>query len=426
MYLIVSYKIARIQYSSFFDRTRDMKWSNVIGQEEVKTRLRELVRDGHIPHAIMLSGETGYGTLALAMAFASTLLCRFSATKKKGSAVGSLFSEEASYNTPQESTEACGSCPQCNMLRQWQHPDLHYSFPTIKSAAMTSDHKPTSDDYMKEWYEAMQTEGPYLSFDFWLEQMKTTTQQAIITAAESDALAKKLSLTSSQGGYKIAIVWLAERMNEESANKILKTLEEPTPKTVFILVVEHPEQLLETIRSRVQNIDVPRIEARDMEEALVSRRGISQESARRISRAAEGNWLTALEMLSPDSERHLFLDLFIMLMRQVYQRDVRGMKKWSETTGSFGREQQKRMLQYFMRMIREAFMSNFQKPELSYMTLEEENFVKKFGPFINETNVIEINSLLELALRDISQNTSQKIVFYDTALRLTVLLLRKQ
>lgn len=416
-----------------------MKWSEVIGQEEVKNRLRELVAGRHIPHALMLSGETGYGTLALAMAFASTLLCRFSLNKgrtqepglmdfgqdssSEHSDITSLPISDASQESPD--TEACGDCPQCSMLRHWQHPDLHFSFPTVKSPSMAAEHKPVSDDFMREWYEVINREGPYLSFDLWLEEMKTTTQQAIITAAESDALARKISLTSSQGGYKVAVIWLAERMNEESANKILKTLEEPTDKTVFILVVEHPERLLETIRSRVQTIDVPRIDCRSMEQELVARRGLDLDTARHVARASEGNWITAVEMLSPDSERRLFLDLFIMLMRQVYARDVRGMKKWSETTGAFGREKQKRLLTYFMRMIREAFVSNFHNEALSYMTVEEGQFVKKFGPFINETNVIEINALLELAHRDISQNTNQKIVFYDTALRLTVLLLRK-
>ena len=170
---------------------------------------------------------------------------------------------------------------------------------------------------------------------------------------------------------------------------------------------------------------MPKIEGKDITEALVARRGIDSDTAASIARAADGNWLAAVEQLMPDSESRMFLDLFIMLMRQVYAKDVRGMKKWSETTGGFGREKQKRLLAYFMRMIREAFVSNFNAPELSYMTREEEQFVKKFGRFINETNVIEINDLFELAVRDISQNTNQKVVFFDTALRLTVLLLRK-
>lgn len=364
-----------------------MNWNDVIGQQDVKDRLKDLITYGRIPHAIMLCGETGYGTLALAEAFATELL----------------------HKTTQ------------------YHPDLHYSFPTVKLPSMASDHKPVSDDFMKKWMELLKVEGPYITLEKWMHAMTATTQGALITAAESDDLARKLSLKSSQGGYKVAIIWLAERMNEESANKILKTLEEPSDMTVFILCVERPELLLETIRSRVQRIDVPAIDEKSLEKALVEKRGLDQNVAHSLSRASNGNWLTAVGLLSPDSERKLFLDMFIMLMRQVYQRDVRGMKKWSDTVGDakFGREKQKRMIQYFLRMIREAFMSNFMNPELSFMTMEEEQFVSKFGRFINEANVIDINALFELALRDITQNTNTKIVFYDTALRLTVLLLRK-
>lgn len=392
----------------------------MIGQDDVKDRLKGLVADGRVPHAIMLCGETGNGTLALAMAMASTLLCQ----GRLDTGGGGMFADEVPAE-PQP--EACGNCPQCAMLRQWHHPDLHFSFPTVKSGSMSSDHKPVSDDYMSQWYDLINTQGPYITLDQWMDAMGATTQQAIITAAESDALGRKIALKASQGGYKVAIIWLAERMNDESANKILKTLEEPTESTVFILCVERPELLLETIRSRVQRIDVPRIDTESLTSALIERRGLDEQIARRLARATDGNWTKAIEQLEPDSEQKLFLDMFIMLMRQVYSRDVRGMKKWSETVGDakFGREKQKRLLQYFMRMVREAFMSNFQNPELTYMTLEEEQFVSKFGRFINEANVIDINALLELALRDISQNTNQKIVFFDTALRLTVLLLRR-
>lgn len=397
-----------------------MKWNEVIGQDDAKNRLKGLVTSGRVPHAIMLAGDTGNGTLALAMAMASTLLCQ----GRLNTGGGGMFDDE----TPAEpQPEACGACPQCAMLKNWHHPDLHFSFPTVKASSMSSDHKPVSDDYMTEWNKLIVRQGPYVTLDQWMEAMNATTQQAIITAAESDALARKIALKSSQGGYKVAIIWLAERMNEESANKILKTLEEPTDNTVFILCVERPELLLETIRSRVQRFDIPKIDTEAMTDALINRRGVDGEEARRLARATNGNWNKAIELLEPDSEQDMFLDMFIMLMRYVYSRDVRGMKKWSDTVGDskFGREKQKRLLQYFMRMVRESFMSNFHNPELSFMTLKEEQFVSKFGRFINEANVIDINALLELALRDISQNTNQKIVFFDTALRLTVLLLRK-
>lgn len=403
-------------------KAQDMKWSDVIGQADAKARLGQMLAGGRVPHALMLAGPTGHGTLALAIALASALLCERAGGARHRAAQPSMFGDD---DDAEPLTEACGECPQCRMLTHFQHPDLHFSFPIVRLPSMPSDYKPTSDDFMAEWYAALDEEGPYLTLESWMRRIKATTQQPIIPAAESDALARKLTLAASQRGYKVAVVWLAERMNDDSANKILKTLEEPTPDTVFILAVERPELLLETIRSRVQRIDVPSISADDLTAALSQKRGIVPSAARGIARASAGNWTTATELLSPDAEQHIFLDQFITLMRHVYKRDVREMKKWSETVAAFGREKEKRLLTYFMRMVREAFISNFHEPQLSYMTAEEEKFIANFGRFVNESNVIEINALLELAVRDIAQNTNQKIVLFDTALRLTVLLLRK-
>ena len=410
-----------------------MEWTAVIGQEEVKDRLRSLIVADRVPHALMLCGTTGYGSLALALAFASALLCDRTRQRIMPQAFsgGGLFGGEdpladsAAAPRTIDDAEACGTCSQCKMLREWHHPDLHFTFPTVKLPSMTAQHKPVSDDFMAEWYGMLVNDGPYVTMNMWAERMKATTQQAIITAAESDAIARKLSLKSSQGGYKVAVVWLAERMNEESANKILKTLEEPAPDTVFILVVEQPERLLETILSRVQRIDVPPIGQESLAQALVRRRGLDEDTATRLARATEGNWIEAVEQLLPDSEQRQFLDLFVMLMRLVYKRDVKGMKGWSDAAAALGREKQKRMITYFLRMVREAFMSNFHDPRLTYMTREEEDFVTRFGQYINEDNVIEMTALWELALRDIAQNTNQKIVFYDTSLRLTSLLARR-
>lgn len=409
-----------------------MKWSDVIGQQTVKERLIEMVRAERVPHALLLAGETGYGSLALAMALASTLLCQGNSKPKQvedAGFFGMMEPEEPQQEATDDAiiTEACGECPQCKMLRDWHHPDLYFSFPTIKGKNMSGDHKPVSNDYSSQWNELICDAGPYITLDQWMTAMKADNQQSLFTAAESDEISRRVALTSSQGGYKVIIMWLAERMNEECANKILKTLEEPAKMTVFILVCEQPELMLETIRSRVQRIDVPRIDTESLKQALIDRRKLDADIAYRLARASDGNWLKAIEQLEVDSESRLFLDLFKQLMRMVYAKDVRGMKKWCDTVSDskFGREKQRRLLSYFLRMIREAFMSNFKEPDLNYMTLEEEQFVQNFGRFINEANVIEITELLELALRDIRQNTNQKIVFFDTALRLTQLLLRK-
>lgn len=376
-----------------------MTWSEVIGQTEAKERLLQMTREGRVPHAMMLCGPAGCGKLALAVAMGCHLL-------RNG----------MEGTSPSANTEA--------MLQNLSHPDLHFTFPTIKSPGMGSEHQPVSDDYIRKWHDLL-TRSAYFSIDQWLDAMGATSQQAIITGAESDELSRKLSLKSSQGGYKVSIIWLPERMNLTSANKLLKLLEEPPRQTVFIMVCEEPERLLETIRSRTQRIDIKKIETNDMEQALKEQRGIDADAAHRIARAANGNWLKALDELDAGNENHAFFDMFVMLMRLAYKRDIHDLKKWSENVAGFGREKQKRMLNYFVRLIRENFIYNFQNPELNYMTQEEEAFARNFARFVNEANVVEISELLQRCQRDIAQNANAKIVFFDLALKMIVLLIQK-
>lgn len=385
-------------------------FEQVIGQREVQQHLMQMVSEGRLPHAIMLCGPQGAGKKALAIAFAKVLLSQPTSNNSQTS----MFGPEPP--TVSANTQA--------MLDKLEHPDLHFTYPTIKLPSMSADHKPVSDDFAREWHELVMG-SHYFSMNEWLERMGGENQQAIITAGESDSLLKKLSLKSSQGGYKVSIIWLPERMNIECANKILKLLEEPPAQTVFIMACEEPEKLLETIRSRVQRIDVRRIADEDVRQALIEKRGVTEEVAQRISHMANGNWLQALEMLSVDSETELFLDMFQSLMRLAYQRKVKELKAWSEQMGAMGREKQKRFLEYFLRLVRENFMYNFQREELCYMTQREEDFARNFARFINEANVLPISDLANRAIRDIGQNANAKIVFFDFALQMIVLLIQK-
>ena len=370
-----------------------MTFSEVIGQKEVAERLVQLVKEDRLPHALMLCGPQGSGKLPLAVAFACYLL---------------------DNGTP--SAHA--------MLSKLEHPDLHFTYPTIKLPSMSADHKPVSDDFAKEWHELVMR-SLYFTMEDWMTAMGGENQQAIITAGESDELVRKLSLKSSQGGYKVSVIWLPERMNIECANKLLKLIEEPPHQTVFIMVCEEPDKLLETIRSRVQRIDVKMIAIEDIEQSLIEKRGIGSDDAHRIARLANGSWLKALDELQVGSENELFLDMYIMLMRLAYQRKIKDLRKWSEQMASMGREKQKRWLTYFLRMTRENFMYNFQNEDLVYMTQREEDFAKNFARFVNEKNILPISDLANLAIRDIGQNANGKIVFFDLALQMIVLLLQK-
>ncbi len=378
-----------------------MTFDEVIGQEDAKLRLRALVEEDRVPHALMFCGPSGSGKLALALAFASYLLCQ-----------------------RRHDGDSCGSCPQCAMVRKWAHPDLHFTFPVIKASDSSADYKPVSDDFSREWHEQL-SEGPYFTIDQWLQLMNAANQQAIITVKESDEISRKLSLKSSQGGFKISLIWLPERMNEQCANKLLKLIEEPPAQTVFLLVSEEPGQLLETIRSRTQRFDIRGINTADIQEALINRRGIDADAAQRIARVAEGSWTKALQILDGDNESHEFLNLYIRINRMAVARDIAGMRDWSEDCTKQGREKQRRMLRYFHRMIREGFMYNFHQAELSYLTLEEENFIKKQAPFINEDNVIILSELMDECIRDIGQNANSKMVFFDLALQLTRLIRKR-
>ena len=369
-----------------------MTFSEVIGQKEAQQRLLQMVSEDRLPHALMLCGPMGAGKMALAIAFGCSLLDDGSPSSKA-------------------------------MLDKLEHPDLHFTYPTIKLPSMSADHKPVSDDFAKDWHELIM-DGPYFTMDQWMQAMGGENQQAIITAGESDDLVRKLSLKSSQGGYKVSIIWLPERMNIECANKLLKLIEEPPLQTVFIMVCEEPDKLLETIRSRVQRIDIKKIDDESLTRALVEKRGINEEDARRIGRLANGNWLSALEELQIGSENELFLDMYISLMRLAYQRRIKDLRKWSETMAGYGREKQKRWLTYFLKMSRENFMYNFHQEELTYMTQNEENFAHNFARFINEKNVLQMNDLGNRCLRDIGQNANGKIVFFDFALQMIVLLLQ--
>lgn len=376
-----------------------MKWSEVIGQEDIRDRLRVAADQGRVPHALLFCGPRGCGKMATALAFASYLL-----------------GEGKEDPSRDHKVEA--------MLRNWEHPDLHFTFPTIKTPKMGGDHQPVSLDFIAEW-RAMLADGPYFTMERWMTMMDATNQQAVITAAESDRLAKALSLKANQGGYKVSVIWLPERMNQTSANKLLKLLEEPPRQTVFIMVSEEPESLLETIKSRTQRVDFKRIPQDVMERALISRRMLDESTARSIARMANGDWNKAVRELETGNENLDFLENFKSLMRLAYMRNVKELKKWSENVSGYGREKQRRLLVYFMRMVRENFVYNFHRQELVYMTPAEESFSRNFSRYVNEANVVEMDMVMERAMRDIGQNANGKIVFFDLALKMIMLLMRK-
>ena len=372
-----------------------VNWADIIGQEEVKQHLTRLLLENKLPHAIMLCGPRGAGKLPLALAFAQMLLC-------------------------QHPTEdgACGNCSDCHMSALWAHPDLHFTFPVYK--AKSSDH-PISDDYLQQWREQI-SRTPYFDTEDWLEDIGAENQQVVIYVQESDNLQKKLALKSSQGGRKVVIIWLPERMNEQTGNKLLKLIEEPPVGTHFLLVSQEPDLVLGTIQSRVQRINVPALPEQVISQALQERYTMPQDNANLLAHIAQGSYTEALKRMQRDSEQQQFFDLFVQLMRHSYARRIKEMHLWSLAVSELGRERQKRMLEYFQQQLRENFIYNFHQPQMNFLGREEENFSTRFAPFINERNVVGIMNELSDAQRDIAQNVSPRMVFFDLALKMIVLL----
>ena len=375
-----------------------MFFKDIVGLEEIKQRLIQNVQENKIAHAQLFCGGEGVGKLPLAIAYARYISC---------------------LNPSNE--DACGKCPNCIKFNHLAHPDLHFIFPVVKKKS-TKD--VVSDDYIAEWRELI-AKTPYFNLHTWLEEMGAENQQAQIYVKESNEIIRKLSLKSSQGGYKIIIIWLPEKMNQECSNKLLKLLEEPAEQTVFLLVSEEPDMLLTTIQSRTQRINIKGIEEKDLKEALMNIHGLQEQDATDIAHRSEGNFLKAIESISLNEENKLFFDLFVALMRLSYQRKIKEMKVWSENVAVMGRERQKHFLSYCQRMIRENFIYNFHNRSITYLGSEEEAFSTRFAPFINERNVMEIMSELNEAQRHIEQNVNAKMVFFDFSLKMIVLLIQK-
>lgn len=370
-------------------------FKDIIGQEGVVAQLKRCVDENRLAHALLITGPRGNGKLAIAVALANYILC--------GNRNG----------------DACGSCPACAKLLKFVHSDLHFVFPVKKKKGSSSDSAPISDDYIQEW-RGLLSKGAYFTYDDWLACLDVENQQPMIYERESSEILHKLSMQSREGGWRIVVIWLPEKMKEACSNKLLKVIEEPPKDTLFLLVSEEPDKIIPTILSRTQRVDVPRISTAAVEAALSSRYGLSFADAKSIAQQCAGDWEKAEELISLSDEKAQYLELFMQLMRSAYARNIREMKVWSEQVAALGRERQKRLLGYCQRMIRENFIMNFKQDEMVYMSQPERTFSLRFSPFVNERNIFGIVEELSEAQRHIEQNVNAKMVFFDMSLRMIV------
>ncbi|ODT55956.1 MAG: DNA polymerase III subunit delta [Paludibacter sp. 47-17] len=385
-----------------------MLFSHIIGQQAAKDRLIRTVAEQRIPHAQLFRGPEGIGKLALAIAYAQYICCE-----------------------NRSAADSCGKCPSCVKFAKLAHPDLHLVFPVIKPANKSSV---VCDDFVADFREQVLA-TPYFGVDEWYARISDDAKQGMIYANESQEIIRKLSLKTYESEYKVMIIWLPEKMNNQCSNKLLKILEEPPAKTVFLLVSNHPDEIITTILSRTQHINIPRLETGEIVTALLTRPGmeITQHDALNTARIANGSFLAALNLLKEGDEKKQNFDRFVTVMRLAWkvgnQKDhgsLKTLKRWSDemAASSVGRERQKGFLAYSQHLIRENFIYNLRNEDLNYLNTGEMAFSRNFSPYINEKNVEALVEEFSLAERHIEQNVNAKMVFFDLMLKI-ILLLKK-
>ena len=379
-----------------------MRFADIIGQEELKRRLVRTLDAGRVSHAQLFTGIAGAGTLPLAVAYAQYLNCRH---RRDG--------------------DSCGECPDCRQTAALAHPDLHLVFPVNKQGKKSGE-VVRSDEFLPLFREQFESTGGYFSSSEWYDRLDLgKTLKGMISAKEADEIIRKLSFKSYGAEYKIMLVWLPETMNDEAANKILKILEEPWDKTVFLLVSERADFLLPTIISRTQEVAVPRLTPGVLErEALAA--GCDAERARSSARLACGD-LIALRRLAAgvdEGRRSENFDLFRSLMRLSYNDRHLELVTWAEDAARLSREQQREFLRDAARLLRESYVIHAGLGDISYLWGDEAEFCTKFAPFIGNHNVEAILAQIESAAAQIAQNGNPTIVFTHFALAVSKMINR--
>ena len=370
-----------------------MQFKEIIGQQAIKDRLVRSVKEGRISHAQLFLGPQGSGSLAMAVAYAQYISC-----------------------TNKSESDSCGTCSSCVKYNKLIHPDLHFVYPV----ALSKDVK-TSTDVASEWRSAF-LDNPYITLFSWFEHLSAENKQAVIGVEESGEILRKLSLTTYEAEYKIMVIWQAEKMNPSAANKLLKILEEPPDKTLFLLVCENEDQLLRTIVSRTQLIKINKLSDLELIDALVSGHAQTAEAAEKIAHLADGSYAEALMLVNENENAGQNLLSFQKLMRASLKFDPKGLIAWIDDLSSAGRERQKNFVNYALHIMRESMMLQYADPSLVKLGADEQEFVRKFAPFIHAKNIERFIDELNKAHYHMERNANAKILFMDLAFKFNELL----
>ena len=374
-----------------------MRFSQIPGQTGVVDKLLRTVKESRVSHAQLFTGPEGCGSLPLALAYAQYVSCE---DRKEG--------------------DSCGVCKSCVKYEKLIHPDLHFVFPVIRGK---KTEEPVSDSFLSEW-RAFVLERPFFSLNNWLDFIEVGNAQGLIFATEASEIIRKLSLKTFESDFKIMIIWIPEKMHQATANKLLKMIEEPPDKTLFLLVSDEPDKVLPTIISRCQLVKLPSFTNEEIIGYLRSTAGTTESRSADIARVANGNILRAIELAENDETASFNLENFRSLMRFAWKRDVLSLIDWSEEMAATGREAQKNFLAYSLRLLRENLMLSLRQlpNNLVFLAGEESEFSEKFHPFITTENINGLVSEISLAHSHIEANGYAKLVFLDLGLKVTRLI----
>jgi DNA polymerase III subunit delta' len=382
-----------------------MLFEDILGQEYIKKHLTQSVDNGRIPHAQLFVGPEGCGTLPMAIAYAQYILC---------------------HNSNGENNNGI---PACNLkFNNFSHPDLHFAFPVTTTDKINSH--PVSNHFMTEWRQLLEKQ-PYGNLFDWYKQLGVDNKQGQIGVDEAVEIVKSLSLKSYEGGYKVMLIWMAEKMNSACANKLLKLIEEPPSKTVFILIAEDEEQIINTIKSRCQVLHFPPLPENVIKNGLIKNYGLEESVAAKIATQSNGNFNKACDLIYQDSEDIQFEEWFIFWIRSAFKAKgnkaaIHDLINWSEDIAKTGRETQKQFLQFCLNFFRQALLLNYNASQLVYLQPKTDTFkLEKFAPFVHDGNILEISDELQDAIYHIERNGNSKIILTDLSIKLTRLLHKK-
>lgn len=370
-----------------------MQFKDIIGQEAVKQKLINSVRENRVPHAQLFLGSVGSGTFPLALAYTQYILC-----------------------PNRTATDSCGVCPSCQKISKLVHPDVHFVFPSAANKKVKKD--PESDLFIEEWRNFVLANNAYFDAQSWYQSLDIENKQGYISVRDAATLQRKLNLKAYEGDYKVGIIWMAEKMRVDTANKLLKLLEEPPEKTVFLLIAEDQDELLATIRSRTALMKIPRIENDVLQQALEEKFDCTENDAHDAAMIAEGDWLAACRYVNDKDEEKFFFQTFQQWMRLCFLNAMGQLIDFASNIKTIGRERQKELLNYGLKVVRNAMLINNNLSDLVMLPNDEKTFVTKFAPFINSANTMQINELFEESINQIERNGNAQIIFLDDSFKL--------